>query len=732
MELYIETDTPGKYGLVDTFINETVTLNTKTIYVQDITAVFKGFTNDFSTQATPNNIKLYGYFGYTEQNVPTNIKKRAKLFLNGSLYKEGILTIKGVSWINGSPSLFDQEFSDGQRNLTEILGEDTLASLSGIGGDIVWSTKNIQKALQGIQTASDNVTRWFIPLVSTQRIFTIYNSFVALPTDNIAYQVGKPITSENVLLPQEIRPAVFQSEILNAINKKYDIKIDPTPYIGDITQLTDLSTMCVSSGVAVKESPAKITKTAWDFDVFREERFDILLKPNSVFELQYLGYGGGSAHDATFDMLIQLASAPSTFVNLLGIPIITYGSDVNGLYVHNLEVWEVTSLGEKKKKLSYSVQSGSEQKSSTLRIRIGLDVFTPDGANEPSTLVKPLISLFASVESLADWKYTNIVFNWHDEKWKKGVINNAQPQVTPTTVNLFQSLPEMKLIDFVKSIYTMFGYKKIKERVLNDFYYQSKETGIGIHKGLRVENDLTPYADLSKLTKKTNTKYDGYNLKHATSEYQQNIAFLASNSMEYGQLKYPLTGKPKSEFKIETQFTVPVFNPVATDADTTILTFYPFGSEAKLNDLETRFIYDTITKELPVFYYNGVGDISTPYAFVDTDLKVLKSIGKYHKISHRSNRIFTGVDNYITSLFNIITSDYVDQNTLYAQAYKNYIEDTLSGRKLIHTIDLSLPSIQVQKFEDDQEIIIKETKYTVMESDIVLTNGKTKLTLLNK
>lgn len=300
----------------------------------------------------------------------------------------------------------------------------------------------------------------------------------------------------------------------------------------------------------------------------------------------------------------------------------------------------------------------------------------------------------------------------------------------------------MKLIDFVKSIYTMFGYKKFGDKVLNDFYYQQKDTGAGLHKGLRVENDLTAYADLSKITKKPNTKYDGYSLKHATSEYQQNVAFLANPAnlgQEYGQLKYPFviagqtTPKPKTEFKIETKFTAPVFNPILTDADTQVFTFYPFGSEPKLNDIETRFIYDTIVKELPIFYYNGVADISTPYAFVDTTLKQLKAIGKYHKISHRSNRIFTGTDNYISSLFNVLVGiDYVDQNTLYAQDFKTFIEDTLSGKKLIHTIDLLLPSIEMQKFSDDQEIIIKETKYTVMESDITLTNGKTKLTLLNK
>ncbi len=731
MELWIEKETAGQYGVIDTFIDETVILNTKTTYTQDITAVFKGFTNDFAVGGTPNNIKLLGYFGYTEQLQPANIQKRAKLYLNGSLYKQGIITIQNTSWINGKPSLFSLEFSDGQRNLTEILGEDMLSDLGSDNGNVVWNTKNIQKGLQSIQTGTGSV-RWFIPLVSTERIFIINGSDEAPETDNIAYSISKPITSENVLLPQEIRPAMFMYDILTAINNKYDIKIDPTPYIGNISQLTDLATMC-TAGISVQEVKAEITKTAFEWDKFREERFDVALKPNSVFELQYLGYGPGDSHSATFDMIIQLAKTSSTLNVILGIPLIDYGDDIDGAYVHSLEVWEVNPLGEKIKKLPYTIQSGSESGSARLRVRLGLDIFTPAGASDPSTLIKPLVAIFASIETLAEWKYTNVYFNWTKEQWSKGILNNTQPQTDPTTVNLFESLPKMKLIDFVKSIYTMFGYKKFGDKVLNDFYYTKKDTGAGLHKGLRVENDLTAYADLSKLTKKPNTKYDGYNLKHATSDYQQNVAFALSNTMEYGQLKYPTTGKPKTEFLIETKFTAPVFNPILTDADTQVFTFYPFGSEAKLNDLETRFIYDTIVKELPIFYYNGVADISTPYAFVDTTLKQLKAIGKYHKISHKSNRIKTGSDNYISSLFNVLVgADYVDQNTLYVQDFKTFIEDTLSGKKLIHTIDLSLPSIEMQKFEDSQEIIIKETKYTVMESDISLTDGKTKLTLLNK
>lgn len=725
MTLYVEKETPGVYGLIDTFINETVMLNTKTIYVQDITAVFKGFTNDFAVSATPNTIKLLGYFGYTEQLQPAKIQKRAKLFLNNELYREGIITLKNTSWINGKPSLFELEFSDGQRNLTETLGEDTLASLNDGSGNIVWSSKNIEKALQSIQNASGNV-RWFVPLVSTERIFIIDSSPEALQTDNIYYNLAKPIVSEDVLLTSEVRPAMFISDILDQINKKYDININPTPYIGNTTQLTDLATMCVTNSVFVAPVKAAVTLSDWTYDNFLEERFDMIPRPDiSAFELHYLGYGGGVNHNAFFDMIIGLFKKSSRGSN---------DDFVNANYVNSIEIWIVDEFGDKVKKVDYTIESSSGNDANTAEIRafIGLEIFCPEGSNVPSTFIKPLVSVFVQAEPLAEWKYTDFSFAWWSRSANKGIINNVQPLSSLNPVNLFESLPDMKLIDFVKSIYTMYGYKKFQNDVLNDFYFTPKVINGKTHSVKRAENDLTPFVDLSKVGKKTNTKYDGYNLKHKTSAYQQNEAFLAANGIEYGQLKYPLTGKPKSEFKIETGFTAPVFNPVQSDADEIVYTFYPFGNEAKLNDEETRFIYDTITDELPIFYYNGVAAMSSPYAFVDTDLKVLKSIGNYHKISHKSTRIRTGLDNYITSLFNIISGDFTDQNTLYVQGFKTYIEDTLSGKKLIHSIDLELPTIEIQRFDNSQEIIIKETKYTVLESNISLTPGKSKLTLLNK
>jgi len=330
MNLYIEKEIVGVYGLIDTFINENVSLNTKTLYTQDITAVFKGFTNSFSVQASPNNIKLLGYFGYTEQFQPTTIQKRAKLYLNGLLFKEGIITLENTSWINTSPSLFQLSFSDGQKNLTEILGEDTLAMLAD--GDIIWSTKNIQNGLQSIQTATGGI-RWFVPLVSVDRIFSIDSRTEAQQTDNIAYKVGKPINGENILLPAEIRPAMFMSDILDSINKKYDIRIDPTPYVNGATQLTDLATMCTAP-ISIKEVKAKITVPTWTRDTFREERFDIVIKPLiDALELNYLGYGTGGSHDATFGMHIQLCKNSTRG---LAIP----------SYIYNMEVWEVDSLGE--------------------------------------------------------------------------------------------------------------------------------------------------------------------------------------------------------------------------------------------------------------------------------------------------------------------------------------------------------------------------------------------------
>lgn len=181
--------------------------------------------------------------------------------------------------------------------------------------------------------------------------------------------------------------------------------------------------------------------------------------------MNYLGYGNGNAHTASFGMYVSLVKTPfnnNTF------------DFADSSYINSLEVWEINPDGSKKKKLNYSVVTGSETKSAQIKINIGLDVFTPAGGSAPSPLIKPLIAVFVSAEKLSGWKYTHFEFDWSKPTWFKSLLNNVQPQTLPTTVNLFESLPSMKIIDFVKSIYTMFGYKKFKDEVLNDFNYVQK------------------------------------------------------------------------------------------------------------------------------------------------------------------------------------------------------------------------------------------------------------------
>ena len=720
MTLYIETSEAGVYGLVDTFLKETIVLNTKTTYIQDITAVFKGFTNNFSVDATPNNVQLLDYFGYTDKFAPTNIKKRAKLYIGDELFREGIITLENSVFINEEPQLFELSFSDGKKNLTEILGEDTFLELNG--GDIVWNSRTILAALQSIQISTDGIP-YFVPFVSVDRIFSLSNNPAVSVTDNIIYNPSKTITSENILLPNELRPAIFIADILKAIETKYDIKISPTDYGNGITQLTNLAVMCVSANVLVKEVQTTVQKSVWEYNTFQSPRFDIILKPLlNAFELQYLGVGTINS-PAFFRMAIGLR-------NLAGQPL-------TSSLVNSIQVWEILPNGQKIKKLAYTILGGAETLSSAIIISIGIDVFTAPGATDPSTTIKPLIAVFVSAEINSNWSNTEYIFYYGNIGFKQ-ITNNIQPKNSGTNVSLFKSLPTIKLIDFVKSVYTMFGYKKFKEGVLNEFFYTEKNASLIKHKGVKIENDLTQFADLSKVTKKPNTAFDGYNLKHLTSEYQQNKAFAIANEMEYGQLKFPKIGKAKNEFKIETKFTTPTFSPILTSADRRILTFHPFGIEPKLNPAGTRFIYETNVKEFPIFYHQGYKSLnllSASYAFLHSDIKQVIEVYEYNEISHKSNQIYTGEvtnENYISSLFNIVSGDYIDQNTLYQQSYKRFIEGTLSGKNLIHTIDLQLPSTEMQKFDDAQEIIIKETKFDILESNIGLTDGKTKLILLNQ
>lgn len=723
MKIYVEQIPDSNiYNLLDSDLKEDVILTDRTLYQQELTAIYKGFTTSMMVNATPNNVKALGYFGNTDLATAPKKTRKAKIYIDEVLYKSGTITIENVSYKNGLPSLFQFSFSDGQQNLSQLVGDDTLDMLA-IGdttGDIYYDNKSVKLGLQGLQSSSGGVA-WFVPFNSTQRIFTL-NTIEPNKTDNLVYDVSKPTNSENVYFDSESRPAIFYSDILKRIESKYGFKLN-IPYYdipSKTNQLKNLATQCLGGGVASDLRKAAVTKNAWDIDRFREERFDILIRDDiDGFELKYLGFGGGTAHDATFGFEVSLFNIGNSFIK-------------------SLEVWEMDGLGVPLKKLNYTITDGAETGRNKLKVNIGLDVFTLPGETEPSTLVSPLICVMVSCPFNAGWNKTNFKFDWHQTDWDKYILNNVQPQVRPYT-NLFSLLPKIKVVDFVKSVYTMFGLKSFTDKdgnifTINDFWYTPKTVNAGIAHAPKkfVNKQLSKYADRSNVTKKPNVFYDGYNLKHKTSKFILNENYLKSTLIEYGQVRFPVGGNPKSEFLIETVFTAPTLSTVFSGNFTPIKTFYPFGGEAHLNEEETRFVYDMITDELPVFYYRGQATLNVSMAYKENGAPGLQQITKFNRINYLSNDIKTGSSNFISSLFGLLASDLADQNTLYVQGYKQYIEGTLDESRLVHEVNLNLPSKVITNFfSNSQDVVIGEDRFQVMESSISLTTGKSKLTLLN-
>jgi len=71
MKIFVEPiPNTDNYTLLDTEISGDVTIEDKTIYQQEMTAIFKAFTTDFAVDATPNNVKALGYFGNLDLLTP--------------------------------------------------------------------------------------------------------------------------------------------------------------------------------------------------------------------------------------------------------------------------------------------------------------------------------------------------------------------------------------------------------------------------------------------------------------------------------------------------------------------------------------------------------------------------------------------------------------------------------------------------------------------------------------
>ena len=120
-----------KYTKLDLYDNETIELNQRIKDYKDISKVFADFTKSFKIPCSKNNNRSFGNFYNNEitDAFDARFKEECIIQIDGVRFKEGFISLLGVSMTNDYPSSYNISFTSANASLKTLLGDTKVSDL---------------------------------------------------------------------------------------------------------------------------------------------------------------------------------------------------------------------------------------------------------------------------------------------------------------------------------------------------------------------------------------------------------------------------------------------------------------------------------------------------------------------------------------------------------------------------------------------------------------------------
>lgn len=736
-EIFVSVD-GLEFTKLDLHKDESIIMKYTQKDLQDISKIFAPYSQNFTFPATPKNRRAFGFFGDTTVvKVNTDKKYFCKIYSSGQLFQNGYLILSDLSYKNNRPIDFTGSFANNITNLKDRIGEDTLNDLGSYLLD--WLPSKAYSLLQGTEsnTIDDVNYLYYVPLVSNSRVWSYNETDIFENFNNIAYKVGNSPTSNNLVKISELRPALSFRTIYDLIVKRYGLEVIMPLY--ERNEFNKLFVWCNSESFLNSSYKKLILKNNLGNEILIGANEELISTPykytitsnttDSSYKIEIIN------NDADYRKYVELNL---TFQNILILTEIQEQASVDiSLIKKGEEAYFITN--------TFNFSNGTLNCS----IRIPDNTFI---ANEVEFYIyakfnQPVIwnnnkvnfkYYYANFDNLTSQAIMGI-FNYYSN------VNNNYVESGAGTIDLIKTLPNTKVIDFLNSFIKSFNIS-IYDTSPNDnkLYFLTPEdintSGLVYSKATL---DYTPYVDITEHKKSVPSEYNYYNFKHTNSKYRSNVDYKSQTGIEYGQTLYP-TIKPTNpkEFKVETNFSI--IPPRIVNGSNNIITAYGFNSDTPtiLDSGESR--YTPNWNELTLFYKNENLD---PNA---------------EAIGFQNQPIGGALYNDILAYYFISTPYLIDSNSfafsqlkefnveypinLFSKYYQSQIIRYLDTNVLSQEYTLTLPPSELYLneattiqgggatpvgFRLQNDIIIGETKFSILDAPIDITTGKTKMTLLN-
>ena len=750
-EIYVSLD-GLEYTKLDLHKNEPINAKHTKKDLQDLSKIFAPYSQGFDFPATPKNRAAFGFFGDTDViKINRESKFSAKSYINGVLSNTGFIKLTSLSYKHNKPLNFTGSFVTTMANLKDRIGDDYISELAGEPVLTKWSIEGVQDKVRSshLQVIDGVNVRYFVPLVSTNRVWS-YDLTDNSPTlDNIAYNPVSELDGNNVIRPEELRPVIYYSAILDFIKKKYGLTIISP--LEEREEYKDLTVWCNAERLSTGG-------------------FSVLPINNA--------FGSLKSYDRSGESFIPDPKKYTITTNLTdnSFNVTKLAEPFNGDDGYIEEAFQfrvnfdgvVVTGGEDNPEVDIQYIRKSDD------VILKAETFSLDTPTSFSCVTQLDDALFGGGNSLefyikvnfkqpTSWSgcsfriffryYKEGFFNikYHAWYYYDSLANNNSSEVSTDSIDLFESLPKIKVIDFLNSHFKAFNISILDTSPDNENLYWLTPEDINSSGKVysKAVLDYTRYVNSKTYNKEKPNDFNYYNFKHATSKYFSNVKYAEAFGLEYGQAVYPEV-KPSSpsEFKVETGFSI--IPPVALKGATGVVTAYGFtDDDAEIIETgETRYTpnYD----ELTVFYAHGsvncaalgllglVQIETAPWTYTEV-------LGVYALTSYK--KVMPWSKNGHSFGFSVLKYNNDEQtNSLYLKYYSEQTLRLLDANVLSQKFTLILPPNELYLNEEttiqgagatpsgfrlQNDIIIGENRFSIVDATIDQTTGITKLTLLN-
>jgi hypothetical protein len=653
IQLYIEGQR------LEMFKDESISITQSIQNVKDIAKVFTDFTKTFAVPASKNNNKIFKHYYNFDivSGFDARTKKKANIELNSLPFKNGKIRLEGVDLKNNVPHTYRVTFFGSTVELKDLIGEDTLSSLSDLSAfNTVYSPGNIRTALQANPTSIDLIA----PLIThTKRL--IYNSASTTADEgNLAYNESYNRGVEW----SDLKYAIRLHRVILAIQSKYSITFS-TDFFNTSNAPYHSLFLWLHRKKGSVESPSGLNESfvnGWsndsDSETFTSMTSDVLSVQTTdlIFELRFTTLSG---------------TLYSVSIQRNGIEVHNSGTKTGEFVIDNSDF--NFSAGD------YSVYISSTADINFSNIRWFIKLEEDDGSS------------FTKIYDTLSYDYLNLF-----------------------KFNITQQIPDMKVIDFLTSIFKTFNLTAFVDKntdvivvkTLDNFY--SSGATFDITKNIDVNSSSV---NVALPFRKINFGYEDTGTLLATVHEQ-------------------LFGQPwgEIEYTNDERLDGSIYNVKPS--------FAHLKYERLVNLAVGYYVDENQDSYLgkPLLFYPIRRSFLTPLSFI-TDSTTHQSLQTYNVPSNSLSLVAAGSKVNINFSNEVNEYALTDSNgftdTLFEVYYKKYIQSVFNKSNRLTKVTAYLPLSILLNYTLADTFIINGSKYKINSITTNLENGKSQLELLN-